>query len=160
MFVQIQPSLSRYTIKLLWGFLTCLSLSASLMAQKTILKKIIPHHAKIQHGGGIGYFAIGFGYAGRKEKTELDLLYGYLPAEIGGIDIHSATVKFNFLPVSPIETKTFLLRPLVVGALVNYSFGKQYFTLNPPNYPYRYYNIPTAVNSALFLGGRLGVKLR
>ena len=55
-----------------------------------------------------------------------------------------------------VRGKKFILEPLTTGLVVNYSFGKQYFSFDPPNYPYRYYSFPTAIHSALFLGSRVG----
>ena len=55
-----------------------------------------------------------------------------------------------------VRGKKFILEPLTTGLVVNYSFGKQYFSFDPPNYPYRYYSFPTAIHSALFLGSRIG----
>lgn len=119
----------------------------------------MPDYVKLQHGGGIGFVSLGAGYVSRDEKLELDFMYGYVPQKLGGVEIHSATVKLNWIPVPAIETKSLVFRPLVAGLLANYSFGKQYFSLDPPNYSYSYYNFPTALNAAIFLAGGLGVKL-
>lgn len=135
--------------------LTCLMLSEKLHAQKSFLKALVPHHVKVQHGGGIGYLALGPGYTSRNKKIEYDLLYGYLPEKIGGVEIHAATLKCSWIPFN-IETNEIVVKPLVTGGLLNYAFGKQYFSFNPPNYPYDYYNFPTAFNSAIFLGGMAG----
>jgi hypothetical protein len=135
--------------------LTCVILSEKLLAQNGFLRTLVPHHLKIQHGGGIGYLAFGPGYTNSNKKLEYDLLYGYLPEKIGGVAIHSATFKCSWIPFS-IETHKMIVKPLVTGGLLNYAFGKQYFSFNPPNYSYGYYNFPTAINSAIFLGGRAG----
>ncbi len=118
--------------------------------------KIKPDHLKVQYAGGTGFIAIGAGYSNKNEKLEADLYYGYLPESIGGVRIHSLSAKFIWIPINDIGRKKFILEPLTTGLLVNYSFGKQYFSFDPPNYPYRYYSFPTAIHSALFLGSRVG----
>lgn len=128
----------------------------TLSAQKKIFQMISPDHLKIQYAGGTGLVAVGIGYSNRNQKLEVDLYYGYLPESIGGVRIHSLSTKFIWIPVNSISRKKYVLEPLMTGLIVNYSFGKQYFNFDPPNYPYRYYSFPTAIHSAIFLGSRIG----
>lgn len=118
-----------------------------------------PDHYKVQYAGGTGFFAIGAGYSNKNQKLEADLYYGYLPESIGGVRIHSLSAKFVWIPINGIRKRKSILEPLTTGLLVTYSFGKQYFSFDPPNYPYRYYSFPTAIHSALFLGSRVGFDL-
>ncbi len=127
-------------------------------AQQRFLKKLVPHHAVVQHSGGIGYFAIGAGYSTRNNKLSGELLYGYLPKSIGGVEIHSATVKLQWIPLKIIEKQKLFLKPLITGILINHSFGDQYFGFNPDNYPYSYYKFPTSLNAALVLGSEIGLQ--
>ena len=130
----------------------------AVFAQAGFLKKLVPHHAKIQYGGGIGFFSAGMGYTNKNKKLEADLFYGYVPAGRHGVEIHSATVKLQWLPIKTLERGKLFLNPLVTGFLVNHSFGKQYFGFDPEYYPYSYYKFPTAINSAFLLGSQAGVK--
>jgi hypothetical protein len=136
-------------------FLVLLLITESSSAQKKNCK-IKPDHLKIQYAGGTGFLTIGAGYANRNKKLEVDLYYGYLPESTGGVSIHSLSGKFIWLPISPIRGKKLRLEPLTTGLVVNYSFGKQYFGFDPPNYPYRYYSFPTAIHSAILIGSRFG----
>jgi len=115
-----------------------------------------PDHINIQYAGGTGFIAVGAGYSNKNQRLEADLYYGYLPESIGGVSIHSISAKFVWIPISVVRGKKNILEPLTTGLVVNYSFGKQYFSFDPPNYPYRYYSFPTAIHSALFLGSRVG----
>ena len=115
-----------------------------------------PDHINIQYAGGTGFIAVGAGYSNKNQRLEADLYYGYLPESIGGVSIHSISAKFVWIPISVVRGKKNILEPLTTGLVVNYSFGKQYFSFDPPNYPYRYYSFPTAIHSALFLGSRIG----
>ena len=127
----------------------------TISAQKKSLIKP-PDHIKIQYAGGTGFMAIGAGYSNKKEKLEGDLYYGYLPKSIGGVRIHSISAKVTWIPIHSVRIRKYQLEPLMTGLVANYSFGKQYFSFDPPNYPYRYYSFPTAIHSALFLGSRIG----
>jgi len=132
-----------------------LIITGTVSAQKKSFK-ISPDHIKVQTAGGIGIIAIGAGYSTNNQKLEADIYYGYLPKSIGGVRIHSVSAKFVWIPIKSVGGKKFILEPLTTGVVVNYSFGKQYFSFDPPNYPYRYYSFPTAIHSALFLGSRFG----
>ena len=128
----------------------------TLSAQKKKSYMLLPDHIKVQYGGGTGFIAVGIGYSSKNQKLEGDLYYGYLPESIGGVSIHSISSKFIWIPINSISRKKYVLEPLMTGLVVNYSFGKQYFSFDPPNYPYRYYSFPTAIHSALLLGSRIG----
>lgn len=136
-----------------------LVMTDSLSAQKKNFKIKPPDHIKLQHAGGTGFVSLGAGYSSKNQKLEGDLYYGYLPKSIGGVRIHSISIKFNWIPIHSVEIEKYQLEPLMMGLLINYSFGKQYFSFDPPNYPYRYYSFPTAIHSAVFFGSRAGIKL-
>ena len=130
--------------------------TGKISAQKKGFKIKPPDHIKVQYAGGIGFISIGSGYSAKNQKLEGDLYYGYLPKGIGGISIHSLSGKVTWIPIHPVRIKKYQVEPLMTGLIVNYNFGKQYFSFDPPYYPYRYYSFPTAIHSALFLGSRIG----
>ena len=130
--------------------------SEKISAQKKGFKIEPPDHIKVQYAGGIGFISIGAGYSTKNKKLEGDLYYGYLPKSIGGVSIHSVSAKVTWIPVHSVSIKKYELEPLMTGLIVNYSFGKQYFSFDPPYYPYKYYSFPTAIHSAVFLGSRIG----
>ena len=130
--------------------------SEKISAQKKGFKIKPPDHIKVQYAGGIGFISIGAGYSTKNKKLEGDLYYGYLPKSIGGVSIHSVSAKVTWIPVHSVSIKKYELEPLMTGLIVNYSFGKQYFSFAPPYYPYNYYSFPTAIHSALFFGSRIG----
>ena len=130
--------------------------TGKISAQKKGFKISPPDHIKVQYAGGLGFISIGAGYSTKNKKLEGDLYYGYLPESIGGVRIHSISAKVTWLPIHSVSIKKYLVEPLMTGLIVNHSFGKQYFSFDPPYYPYRYYSFPTAIHSALFLGSRIG----
>lgn len=131
-------------------------MTEKISAQKKSFKIKPPDHVKVQYAGGVGFISIGAGYSTKNQKLEGDLYYGYLPKSVGGIRIHSISGKVTWIPVHSVRIKKSQVDPLMAGLIVNYSFGKQYFSFDPPYYPYRYYSFPTAIHSALFLGSRIG----
>jgi hypothetical protein len=149
---------SRFFIKAIL-FSALLIMSPGIYAQEEREKNAWPDHLKLQHAGGIGYFSIGAGYILGKGKLEADLVYGFVPESIGGLDIHSVSTRISWLPIKPIGTN-FRFEPLATGVLVNYTFGKQYFGFAPENYPFSYYNYPTSLHAAIFVGSRLSKPLK
>jgi len=133
-----------------------LVITGKIFAQKKGFKIKAPDHLNLQYAGGMGFISIGAGYSAKNQKLEGDLYYGYLPKSVGGIRIHSISGKVTWIPIRSVSIKNYQVEPLMTGIIVNYSFGKQYFSFDPPNYPYRYYSFPTAIHSALFLGSRIG----
>ena len=122
-------------------------------------RTLLPDHIKVQFAGGIGFISAGAGWVNKREKLEGDLWYGHVPRSVGGVEIHALSVKVTWHPVKKKEWKSYELRPLSLGALVSYTFGKQYFLFSPKNYPYSYYNFPTAMHGGAFIGGRMDRKL-
>ncbi len=137
--------------------LSCLLITNYGWAQSQFLKKLVPHHVKLQYSGGIGLVSAGVGYSNKNKKLEADIMYGHVPAGSTGVGIHSATVKLQWIPLRTLQAGNFFLKPLVTGVLVNHSFGDQYFGFKPENYPYNYYKFPTAFNAALLLGSQAGI---
>jgi hypothetical protein len=129
-------------------------------AQDSYRSKWLPDHAKLQFAGGIGFLSIGAGYKTKKDKLHGDLYYGYTPKSVGGLHIHALTAKGTWFPFKNIELKTIQIRPFTAGLLVNYTFGKQYFGFTPENYPFDYYDFPTAFHVGGFIGGQVNKEIR
>ena len=141
-------------MKLLMTIFACLFLPVSLLAQPGKTRPgIIPHHAKLQYAGSIGFISVGAGYEFAKKKLQGDFFYGYVPKKIGGIKIQSITAKLTWIPVSRQLKKDIKLDLLTAGLLVNYTFGRQYHLFSRTRYSFVYYGFPTAAHLAIFAGG-------
>jgi hypothetical protein len=127
-------------------------------AQENTLRKIIPDHAKVQFAGTIGFVSAGFGYSNKRGSLEADLHYGYVPKQFGGATLHSLTGKLTGYPLAETKFMGLHVKPLSVGILGSYTFGKQFFLYDPENYPYNYYGFPTALHAGFFIGGSAGTK--
>lgn len=148
--------LREWNIKLLVPALIAMQLAN---AQDSAKHRLLPHHLKLQFAGGIGFVSVGAGYSNKKHTLEGDLYYGYVPKSMGGLPIHAITGKLSLLPVK-IDFENYQLKPISIGILVNYTFGKQYFGFTPDNYPFEYYGFPTSLHAGGFIGGQVNKKLK
>jgi hypothetical protein len=82
-----------------------------------------------------------------------------VPKKLGGITIHTISSKITWFPLKKIELKNVAVKPLSFGLLVNYTFGKQFFLFSPENYPFNYYDHPTALHFGGLLGGQISKTL-
>ncbi|SNC76829.1 hypothetical protein SAMN06265337_3583 [Hymenobacter gelipurpurascens] len=82
-----------------------------------------PRHLVLQTGGGVGMVAVGAGYGFWKDRSELDILVGYVPEKYAGSHLTIFTAKYMYSPwVVPLGEK-WQLRPLTVGAYASYTHG-------------------------------------
>lgn len=135
-----------------WVAICCVCWVLPVVSQPKPLKKrtgIAPHHVKLQFAGSIGFLSVGTGYEFAKKKLQADVYYGYVPKQIGGINIHSVSAKLTWLPVS-LHKNDYTFNLLTTGFLANYAFGKQY---DFSRESFSYYGFPTAAHFALFVGG-------
>lgn len=139
-------------------FILCCYLQAIANAQEH-KPFYIPDHAKAQFAGGIGFVSVGVGFSNKKEKLEGDFYYGYVPESVGGDHLHAISSKLTWFPVNAIHHKSLQLKPLSLGVLLNYTFGKEYFLFAPENYPYEYYGHPTALHAGFFMGGQANLQV-
>lgn len=118
----------------------------------------VPDHAAAQLAGNAGFLAAGVGYAVARERVLTDVLVGWVPASVGGLDIFSLTAKLGWAPWK-VERGSWTVRPLVAGTQLTYTFGGQYFLRQPHRYPDLYYPRPTALHLGLTVGGAVTTPL-
>lgn len=118
-----------------------------------------PDHTKLQFAGNIGFLSMGIGYLHGKEKLETDIMLGFVPKSIGGDHIISLTGKLTYFPWQIHMNENFTLYPLSVGPYLSYSFGSQFDTLLPNEYPPGYYWWATSLRLGAFAGGKLQWRL-
>lgn len=119
----------------------------------------VPDHAAAQLAGNTGFVSAGAGYAVARERLLADVLFGWVPESVGGLDIFSLTAKLGWAPWR-LERGEWALRPLVAGAQLTYTFGGQYFLVQPDRYPEHYYPRPTALQLGFTIGGALATPLQ
>lgn len=116
--------------------------------------RFYPDHAKIQFAGNQGFLSIGPGWLFFKERVEIDLMYGYLPEQFAGTDIHSITIKrtaivFNTQPNNRWEAQA------TMDLSTIYTKTRNTHIIWPDYYPAGYY-LPNAIHHQLSVGVRIG----
>lgn len=117
--------------------------------------KYLPDTAVTQFAGWIGFVSAGAGYEFYNDSLNLEILYGYVPESIGGIDIHMLTGRSVISPLKYSFGSGYTFYPVSFSIFVNYAIGSQYNVTWPAYYPDRYYR-PTA----LYSGESLGIRIK
>jgi hypothetical protein len=115
----------------------------------------VPDHAKLQLAGNIGFVSPGIGYQLAGRRIHLDLLFGWVPASIGGDDVYSATGKITYAPWHLRAGERWRIEPFRPALQLTHTFGSQYFTRSPDRYPSGYYDLPTGWYSGVAVGASL-----
>ncbi len=102
----------------------------------------------------------GVGYELGSRRLQLDLFLGWVPASVGGKDIFSTTAKLTWLPWRARPLPRWELVPLTLGIQLTYTYGSEYFLSAPSRYPKGYYELPTALDVGLTIGGGVVRELR
>jgi hypothetical protein len=136
------------------------ALSALAAAPRTAAAKpwYGPDHSKVQLAGWMGFVSPGAGYSWFGRRLEADLFFGWVPPPLGGEHIVSLTSKVTWLPVRLGEPERLTFHPLTLSAQVTYTFGSEYWILEPRGrYPTPdYYPLPTALRGGIGVGGDVG----
>ena len=115
----------------------------------------IPDHLKTQFAGNIGFLSVGAGYLHGNDKLETDLFVGFLPKSIGGDHIVSVSTKMTYSPWKFALNEEYTVIPFSIGPYLSYSFGSQFDTILPNEYPDGYYWWATSLRFGAFVGGRV-----
>jgi hypothetical protein len=136
-----------------------LLLSGWLLAQSvhsdTSKRWYVPTHATIQYAGGFGFLSGGLGYDLFSDHLSVDVLFGYLPEPIGGIDIYSLNTKTIFKPwvLSITEKERINFSPIFIGITTMHAFGNQYTKFKKSgHYPQGYYWWPNSTRFGITFG--------
>ena len=128
------------------------SISSPLYAENN---SYLPDTIVAQFAGYIGFISAGAGYSFLDDRINTELLYGYVPASEGGIDIHMITGRAIFSPVAIPAGSGYTVYPLTFGLFLNYAIGPQYKIMWPSVYPEWYYR-----PNALYTGESLGIRIK
>jgi hypothetical protein len=119
----------------------------------------VPEHVVLQTAGGIGMVAGGVGYAlGAHRRLDTDVLVGYVPGRYTGDRAFSIfTLKGTYSPFTlPVENR-WQIKPLSLGALINYTPSQMLNRSRDDKYSYKnYYWWGSTVRLGAFVGGRVG----
>lgn len=125
------------------------------MTSTSRTRRFAPHFVPMQFAGNIGFLSAGIGYENRRQNYQLSIVYGYVPASMGGVRVHSLTAK-NTFPIYRFHIdKNRLLAPYAAIGL-NVEVGGRSFLRLPDNMPAGYYDFPKSTH----LVGSLGLKYK
>jgi len=147
-------------MKRLFYILLIAIFSVPAMSQEKDRAWYLPDHYKLQFAGNIGFLSASAGYLHGKGKLETDLYTGFLPEQIGGDHIITMTLKSTYLPWKREIDANYSMKPFAVGLYLSYSFGSQFDTISPNEYPEGYYWWATSLRVGGFIGGSLERKLK
>ncbi|HQP70197.1 MAG TPA: hypothetical protein PLK90_07330 [Clostridiales bacterium] len=103
-------------------------------------QKLIPDHSKVQFAGNQGFLSGGFGYSFHilRIEREIAIMYGYLPEEFSGSDIHIFSLK-NTTLFNVYELPKYLKLKCSLNLSIIYTLANNTFTILPDYYPEGYY---------------------
>lgn len=119
-----------------------------ILVQSSLCHASLVDYFKVQHAGEIGYYAIGVGNNVSK-RYSFELFYGYVPKDIGGIDINTFSMKNN-LTIFSINLLSFL-NELYTGLNLYHVTGMNYQTSRKSSYPRDYYG-GGSVRGQIYMG--------
>lgn len=110
----------------------------------------------LQSAGYLGFIAVGVGSDFGRHK--INMLIGYVPEDVGGVEIWQYNLKYDWHPLQTISyggpQENILLDPFYAGISVIYSAHDDLFVDEPEQYPSGYYP-PTALRYTLNIGASL-----
>jgi hypothetical protein len=120
----------------------------------------VPAFVKAQTGGYLGAFTLGTGYTMPGRTIELAAYYGWVPAALGGVSIHSFAARFGVRApgVCVARNWDWVFATGGVGAV--FTFGDGFFVFVPERYYDTSYYRPTGVRSLFTVGTELNVRQR
>ena len=102
--------------------------------------------------GGVGY------EIGAHRRFDMDALIGYVPGKYtGGRAFSIFTLKGTYSPFAVSVNDRWQIKPVSVGALINYTPSRMLSRSRDGKYPYKnYYWWSSTVRLGAFVGGRVG----
>jgi len=112
----------------------------------------LPPRMVFQVAGQLGLVAAGPGWELGDAHVRIDVLAGWAPARLTGVEIFTISEKLSWAPWRLAGARGFRLEPAVLSFQLTYAFGDAYFVRSPARYPEAYYQVPTALHSGVGLG--------
>ena len=118
----------------------------------------MPERLVFQTAAFQGFIAAGAEWQFAKHH-EIILLFGYVPAEVSGVSLWQATLKYEWRPFNEIlfhtkSGKEYKVNPFHIGFGVIYGIHNDLFVILPDQYPDGYY-APTALRFILNMGASI-----
>ena len=119
-------------------------------------KSTLIDYMVLQSAGYLGYIAVGVGKDFGRHK--INFMIGYVPENVGGIEIWQLDLKYDWHPFDEIpfgsQGENSTIDPFYIGLSMIYSPDDDLFVEQPTQYPSGYYS-PTALRYVLNFGAAL-----
>lgn len=132
--------------------LACLPLAAR-EREPGLLRALAPEHARVQFAGASGLFTVGAGYGFWEGRVEPSLSYGWVPARLGGVSIHTLAQKTTFSPVRWEPESAWAWYPVVVAYAAHIALGRNYDLIQEEKF--RGYYWPSALHFWISAGTKV-----
>ena len=110
----------------------------------------------LQSAGYLGFIAVGVGKDFGRHK--INMLIGYVPEDVGGVEVWQYNLKYDWHPFQAIQLETpyenIWIDPYYIGMSIIYGDHDDLFLELPEQYPSGYYP-PTALRYTLNVGASL-----
>ncbi|MCE1190142.1 MAG: hypothetical protein LWX56_13505 [Ignavibacteria bacterium] len=146
------PSLS--CIAIIFIFLCC-PVNSSAHAQDTKINRVYKHFAG-QYAGNIGLVSVGVGRSVFNNTLAVGLFYGYLPASINGVEVHTIAIK-SALIIFSVKISREITGLTYGGIGAQYAITRNTYIKHPEYYPNGYYS-PEAIHLMPFIGAKIRVR--
>ena len=111
----------------------------------------VPDYVPVQYAGNLGWLSAGVGFATRKDNFQQSLIYGYTPARVSGIRLHTVSAKSIFhLYRHDLNFRNSLIPYAALSVSLDVA-GNSFFTL-PDNMPDGYYHFPKSIHAIPAIG--------
>lgn len=119
-------------------------------------KELKPDYVILQSAGYLGFVAMGVGKSFGRHKV--NMLLGYVPEDVGGVEIWQYGFKYEWHPSKDIPLgipeENIRLDPFYIGMSIIYGYHDDLFVNEPSQYPSGYYP-PTAFHVTFNIGASL-----
>ncbi|MCH8318295.1 MAG: hypothetical protein IIA88_07330 [Bacteroidetes bacterium] len=116
------------------------NLNAQDLETDSLKKLYIPSNVRLQYAGNIGMFSFGPSWSFFKNRVDFEYSIGFVPKFNAKQPIYITAIKGIYTPKLDFKIKKVIIKPLSVGLVFSYTFGKRFSKYQDTNkYPKGYY---------------------
>jgi hypothetical protein len=116
-----------------------------------------PTYFQLQYAGNLGLLSAGIGRSFLNDKINTYIIYGYLPENIHGVNVHTIALKASYRFANSTISPVFNL-DYYTGAFILYGITSNTYLIYPDYFPDDYYG-NNAIHGSFFIGTRLNKAL-
>lgn len=130
-------------------------------AQSKRLIKLIPNEMTIQYAGNVGLNSVGLTWDYAKDDClETTVLLGYVPAYSNYSSTICLSAREMYTPWRLHLTKNVDFSPVSTGMMVSFTFGEDFWVVEPDYFPDHYYGFSSSVRFFVLLGQQFDFNIK